>query len=183
MTWAANAARAVGSFLMNNWRSVATLSAVGVNAYGQYQSGIQEQQAANLTAIQQETAAKQERAIAQIEVARRKRFHAAQRSEQQSLLASSGFSADDPTSLNLVSETVGAQTLEEMLTLAQGEETARQMEFAATQTRLGGRNARKNAKLDAVGTLATGGMSWYDRYGAGRRRPAGGSTPRRIMAG
>lgn len=163
---------------------MATLGAIGVNAYGQYQTGVQEQQAANLTAVQQETAAKQERAIAQIEAARRRRFHKSQLSEQRSLSAASGFATDDPTSLNLVSETVGAQTLEELLTLAQGEETARQMEFAATQTRLGGRNARKNANVAATGTLLQGGMSWYDRYG-GRRRPAGGSTPsgRLVSAG
>lgn len=144
-----------------------------MSAYGAYRQGQQAQFAANLTATQIETRAKQERAIAQMEAARRRRQGKAQLSTQRSLMATTGFASDDPTSLSLVSETVGAQTLEELLVLAQGEDSARQMEFEAKQVRQGGKNAMRNAKSEAFGALVGGGMSWYDRYGPGRRTGGG----------
>lgn len=114
-----------------------------------------------------EAQAKQERAVAQLQAARMRREGKAQLSEQRSLMAASGFASDDPTSINLLHDTVGAQTLEELLVLAQGEDAARQQEYAARQTRLGGKNARSNANAGAITSLAGGMSSWYDRYGGG----------------
>lgn len=161
---------------MSNWMAVATLASAGLNAYGQYQQGVAERDAAYATAAQQDAQANQERAIAQIERARQARIHKSQNSQQKSLLAASGFAADDPTALNLVSETVGAQTLEELLTLAQGEEAAQAMDFSATQSRRAGKNAYSSGVTGAIGTLVGSGLSWRDRYGSGSSGASGGSA-------
>lgn len=159
--------------------SVATLASAGVSAYGAIKAGEAEQYAANAEAFQLDQRAKQERAVSQLEAARRRRAGKAMLSTQKSLLADTGFASDDPTSLNLVSETVKSQTLEELLTLAQGEDLAKQDEFQAQQVRAGGRQAMKGARITALTSLMGDGASWYDRFGGGRRprvTPRGGKT-------
>lgn len=179
MAFALPVMQAVGSFIAGNFMSVATLAAAGLNAYGQIQAGKAEARAATFTAAQMDARAKQERAVSQLEAARRRREGKAQLSQQKSLMAASGFAADDPSSLHLVSETVGAQTLEELLVLAQGEDSARQMEFEASQTRMAGQQAKANARTGALTTLAGNMFSWYDRYGGGgRARKPGATKPR-----
>jgi hypothetical protein len=170
MAWFAAAASSIGSFIGGNAAAIASLAAAGLSAYGQYQQGQAQQRQANATAAQLETQANQERAIAQLEAARRRREGKAQLSQQKSLLADSGFASDDPSSLHLINETVGAQTLEELLVLAQGEDAARQTEFQAQQVRQGGASAAQSGRLSALISVAEGFTSWYDRYGGGSRR-------------
>lgn len=173
---------AAGSFIVSNLptiMSVATLASAGVSAYGAIKAGEAEQYASNAEAFQLDQRAKQERAVSQLEAARRRRAGKAMLSTQKSLLADTGFASDDPTSLNLVSETVKSQTLEELLTLAQGEDLAKQDEFQAQQVRTAGKNAMKGARITALSQLIGSGASWYDRFGAGRRavvRPGGGKS-------
>lgn len=182
MAWFYPAVQAVGSYLTSAG-GMAAMSAVtaGVTAYGSYQQGRAERSAANAMAAQQEIQAGQERAVAQLERARQKRIHASKASEQRSLMAASGFASDDPTAINLASETAGAQTLEELLTLAQGEETARQMGFGATQSRAAGENAYKSGVMNAATTLMGSATSWYDRYGGGSRAPSAPGAPKKPM--
>lgn len=166
----------IGSFIGGNAATILSLATAGISAYGNYQQGQAQKQQNDATAAQLETQANQERAIAQLEAARRRRAGKAQLSEQQSMLASSGFASDDPSSLHLVSETVGAQTLEELLVLAQGEDTARQTEFQAQQVRKGGRMDARSGTMSALVSGMGGFTSWYDRYGGGRRRTTSGGS-------
>lgn len=153
--------------------AVASLASAGISAYGSYKQGQYEQAAANATATQYEAQATQERAVSQLQAARQRAAAKSQSSDQRSLMAASGFASDDPTSRNLVSETVKAQTLQELLTLAEGEDEARQQEYSARLARAGGKNAMASARVNAAGSLLGSSISWYDRYGPGRS--AGGA--------
>jgi hypothetical protein len=153
--------------------NIGTIASVGAAAYGAYGS-IKQGKALEAFGRDQKAAADaqagQDRAVAQFQAERQKREGKALGSRQRALLADSGFAADDPTALNLVDETVKTQTLEEMLTLAQGEQTAQSREQ-------GGAASAKQSQMDAdaqygqaATTLMSSATSWYDRYGGGTPR-------------
>lgn len=156
---------------MSNALSIASLAAAGISAVGSMNAAAAQQQAAYDTAAQMDQRAGQERAIAHREMARKQRENKAILSQQRTQLASTGFAADDPSSLAIVGATVEEMTLQEMLIKAQAEESARGMEFEAKQTRRGGDSQVKAARAQALATFAGDMVSWRDRYGN-----SGGST-------
>jgi hypothetical protein len=163
----AAAAVKVGSFVLSHFAAVAataTAVAGGVQAYGQFKQAETERTQAFMVADQIDAQAKQERAVAQLQAARQRRIAKSQLSTQRTALSASGFAPDDPTGQALLKETVGAQTLEELLTLAQGEDSARQMERQGQQIRLGGLNTYANGRTQAMSALIQNASSWYDRY-------------------
>ncbi|GAM99121.1 hypothetical protein U91I_02761 [alpha proteobacterium U9-1i] len=146
-------------------QTAATLAATGVGVYSAVKQGEQTERAAHVDAIQQINAAKEERAIAHLEIARKSRADRALLSEQRTLMANSGFTTDDPTSAHLLTETVGAQTLEKLLVKAQAESGAAQMEFAASNMRRAGANAAADGRTQGAIALLNAAPSWRDRYG------------------
>jgi len=165
----------VGSFVMANALTIASLAAAGVTAVSSINAAGDARQAAYDTAAQMDARAKQERAVAHLEMARKGRADKAFLSEQRTMLATAGFAADDPGASHLIGETVQAQTLEQMLIKAQAEDSAKQMEFEAKQTRSGGDSSYKAARSQAIAQFGGDMVSWGQRYGPGRSTsPAGG---------
>lgn len=167
----------VGSFVMANAMTIASLTAAGVSAVGSMNAAADQRQAAYDTAAQMDARAKQERAVSHLEMARKSRADKALLSEQRTLLATSGFSADDPGAAHLIGETAQAQTLEQMLIKAQAEDSARQMEFEAKQTRSGGDASYRASRSAALAQLGGDLVSWNSRYGRGRPSAGGSGTP------
>lgn len=122
-------------------------------------------------AAQQEAQANQERAVAQYNAAKQREEHKRVLARQRAGLAASGFDPTDATGTVLTAETVKTATLEELLTLAQGEERARQMDFAAKVRSSTAKSARRGSYLAAGATLA-GGL-----YDIGQSIPRGSSKP------
>jgi hypothetical protein len=159
----------VGSFALANAMSIASMAAAGISAYGGMKSAEAQQQAAYDNAAQLDARAGQERAISHLEMARKARTDKAQLSEQRNSNANSGFASDDASSAHLISETVGEQTLQQMLIKAQAEESAGQMEAQGRQMRRDGRNQAKATQASTLAAFAGDAISWHDRYGASRR--------------
>ncbi len=164
-----------GSFIMGNAgliTSIAGMASGVMNAQAQRAQGEAEYAAALSEKRQAYAQANLERAVSQRQAARQKREGERVLSRQRTLAATSGFSADDPTSLKLGTETAGAATLEELLTLAQGEDTAKQMEYAGDLTAYGGKSARSAARIGATASQLSSIASWRDMYGGGSGRPS-----------
>lgn len=162
---------------------MAGMSALGgiASANATRQAGLNAQAQANDQAAQLDQQAKQERAISHYEMAKRQRDAKARASETLAGLSSRGFAADDPSSIALISDNAGAETLEQLLTKAMAEQRARGMESEGRSLRTYGRNASKAATLTARADLVGSASSWYDRYGRG----IAGSAPRnnKVTAG
>lgn len=179
---------------------MAILSAAGgiMGAVGQYNAGVAAEENAYAQAADLDRRAKQERAVSHYQMARQQRAAKSRASETNLALASGGFAADDPSSVHLISENAGAETLEELMTKAMADQSAVNMEEQGRQLRREGKQTRRAATLSALGSLASSGASWFDRYGGNegaapappspsngrtKPKPAGGvSTNRKAMA-
>ena len=168
-------AQAVGSFVMSNAMTIASLAATGISAIGSMNAAAAQQQAAYDTAAGIDQRAGQERAIAHREMARQQRENKAALSEQKTQLAATGFAADDPSRLRIVGATEDVRTGLEMLIKAQAEESARGMESEARQMRSQAKSDYKAARAQTLSSLAGDLVSWRDRYG-NSRSSGGGST-------
>lgn len=162
--------QSVGSFALSNFMSIATLAMGAFSAVSTHNAGVAQQEQAFQSAAMMDQEAKQERAVSHYEMARQRQEQKARASENTLALASGGFSGDDPSSVHLLSEVAGQETLEQLMTKAQGEQRARNLEREAISTRAGGKIARKAATLSAFTQAVSAGSSWYDRYGPGRQR-------------
>lgn len=152
----------VGANALTVATAVAT-AASGLMSYGASRTAAAQQQiAAGANAQQLELQAGQTRAISQLEAARKRRDNKAMLSDQRTVMAASGLTPD----ANIIGETVAEQTLQEMLTLAQGEAEAKRLEFAAQQTRLQGKYDASATRNAGVATLIGSAVSWGDRYGS-----------------
>lgn len=165
MTFTIPAIAQMGSFILSN--GMAILSAAGgiAGAVGTYNQGVAAQSAAYSQAAQLDAQARNERAVSHYEMAKQQREAKSRASETQLALASGGFAADDPSSVALVSENAGRETLEQLMTKALAEQRARGMEQQGAQLRKEGKQARRAATLSAFSSLVGSGASWAQRYG------------------
>lgn len=110
--------------------------------------------------------AQQERAAAHIESARKRQENQFKLGEQKAALGGSGFTLDDATAANIVSNSVAEATLSERLIVAQGDQRARNMDAQSRNTLWSGRMAKKAGNLSAVIQLGKDTASWFDKYGS-----------------
>ncbi len=100
-------------------------------------------------------------------------------STQLARAAASGGGASDPTVMNLIARTAGETSYRQQVALYSGEAQARQMQISATAAEWSGQQelrvaqrAGVSADISALSTLASGGVSLFEKYGRGG--PGGG---------
>lgn len=172
-----------GSFILSN--GMAMLSAVSgiAGAVSMHNAGVDAQQQAYNQAAQLDQQAKQERAVAHMDMARQRREAKARASENQLILSTGGFAGDDPSSVHLLSETAGQETLEQLMTKALGEQRARNLENQGAQLRIQGKQQRKSATLGAFAQALGAAASWGDRYGGGAFRRSASASGAKFTPG
>lgn len=176
MAFAIPLAMQAGSFILSNGMALLSAGAGIAGAVSMHNAGVDAQSQANQQAAQLDQQAKQERAISHYEMARQRAAQKTRASENQLGMSSGGLAGDDASSVNLVSEMAGKETLEQLLTKAIGEQRARNLENQGVQARIEGKQARKSATLSAFTHLLGAGASWADRYGPSRTQGAGALT-------
>ena len=156
-------------------------AAVGSYAMARYQSQM-EMAIARQQAEELKLAAKQERAVAHMEAARKRSENKFKIGEAKAGLAGSGFVLDDAQSAFIIGESVAEATLSEKLIIAQGDQRARNMEAGAKNTLWEGKMRKKlnnfGATVGLVKDLA-GAASMMPNGGGGARlspKPSGGGT-------
>jgi hypothetical protein len=95
---------------------------------------------------------------------------------QRAAMASSGGDASggDGTSAAIITKTSSRASMEQLLTQAQAEDTARQDNYEAVLTRKRGKNAQAAANFQAAGSFlsaassAAGGSNWGSMFGGGK---------------
>lgn len=110
--------------------------------------------------------AQQERAASHIEAARKRQENQFKLGETRAALGGSGFTLDDATAANIISNSAVEATLAERLIIAQGDQRARNMETQATNTLWSGKMAKKAGNLSAIVGLGKDTASWFDSYGS-----------------
>jgi hypothetical protein len=113
-------------------------------------------------------AAKQERAVAHMEAARKRSENKFKIGEAKAGLAGSGFVLDDAQSAFIIGESVAEATLSEKLIIAQGDQRARNMEAGAKNTLWEGKMKKKLNNFGATVGLVK------DLAGAASMMPTGG---------
>lgn len=153
------------------------LSAVGtvISTIGQIQAGNAAAAAANYEAAGLDIKAKEEHAAAQREADQLRRRKELALSRLTTVAAGSGFTATDPTTLNIAGETERYGTVQEQMAMYGGLSRRRGLEDQAAATRATGRAAQKGAFMRAIGTAFSGiGGTLADRYAPpASRAPSG----------
>lgn len=146
----------------------AIMSVVGtvISAAGTMAAAKQQEQAADWQAKEYERQAKAERAASQQEAQQLERRKDLAQSRLQTVAAASGFSATDPTSLNVGGEIERYGTMQEQMARYGGEDRAAGLNSQATLARLSGQAAATGARYKAMGTII-GGIGGLARYGGG----------------
>jgi hypothetical protein len=142
-------------------------AAVGSYAMARYQSQM-EMAIARQQAEELKLAAKQERAVAHMEAARKRSENKFKIGEAKAGLAGSGFVLDDAQSAFIIGESVAEATLSEKLIIAQGDQRARNMEAGAKNTLWEGKMKKKLNNFGATVGLVK------DLAGAASMMPTGG---------
>jgi hypothetical protein len=154
----------------------AVLSFAGtlISAAGQMQAAKQQQAAANWQALEYERQGKAERAGAQAEALEEGRRRDLALSRLQTVAAASGFSATDPTALDLSGDIAQHGTYRAQLRQFGGEDRAAGLRSQAQVTRMQGQAAATAARARAVGSIISGfgGLARYG--GGGSAAPASG---------
>lgn len=138
-----------------------------LGAAGTIMGGQAEKRAAESTAMQLERNAGLSRAVSQLEAVQRRRSARYAQSRAQAVAAASGAGASDPTVVNLIASLEGEGEMGALASLFEGEESARNMEYAAQVARRTGKAASTGASIKAASTILGGASSWYDKYGGG----------------
>jgi hypothetical protein len=145
--------------------TIASLAGTAVSAIGTIAAGRAQKQQADYQAAHDEVKAKQEQAEGQrdaLEKAREKRYAL---SRLQSRAAASGFSAGDPTALDLMGEVAKYGTYQEQLARYGAATGARDYQVSAESARMAGRAAMQRARFGALNTILGGVSSMFRRYG------------------
>lgn len=156
---------------------IATVAGTVVSYAGTMAAGKSAKAAAEYEAQQQEIAAKEERAAAQRDAEQLRRRKTLALSNLQTNAAASGFSASDPTVLNLAEDISRYGTVQEQMAQYGGESRAAGRRAQAEAARMSGRAAMQGAQYRAIGTVLSGITSLADRYNPSRRAGAGASSP------
>jgi hypothetical protein len=157
--------------------TIATVAGTVIGAAGQMAAGKQAQAAANYEAQQQEVAAKEEMAAAAHERDQLRRRKELSLSTLQTNAAASGFSATDPTALNLADEIERYGTVQEQMAMYGGSSRAAGRRSQAEAARMSGRAAKQGATYRAVGTVLSGVGTLADRYNPSRQGRSGAAAP------
>jgi hypothetical protein len=145
-------------------------------AAAQKAAGKAQQQQLNYEAAQLDVRAKQEQAAAQQEgqeIGRRKKLAL---SALQARSAAGGFTATDPTALDLAGEIESYGTLQEQMAAFGGGDRRAGIEAQAEGRRLSGRAARQGANLAARGTILGGTSSMFSKFFSGLPSGGGGGS-------
>ena len=145
--------------------TIASLAGTAVSAVGTIAAGRANKQAADHQAAQLEVRAKGERATAQqdaLELARKKRLSL---SRLQARAAASGFSATDPTVLDLTGETAAYGTFREQVARFGGDARSADLRASAEGSRARGAAALQNAGFSAAKTIIGGVPNMFRRFG------------------
>lgn len=146
--------------------AIASLIGTVVSAAGTMAAASQQKAAADWQAKEYERQAKAERAAAQHESEQLERRKDLAQSRLQTVAAASGFSATDPTALNVGGEIARYGTMQEQMAQYGGEDRAAGLNSQATLARLSGQAAATGARYRAIGTII-GGIGGLARYGGG----------------
>lgn len=133
------------------------------------QAGQQANANAKGIAAQQKAQANETYALRQIEAERMRKNAERQGKRQQAMLGAMGFNPQDPGGNNLTRKFVQEATLQELLTLAQGQSEYDQGNYGAQITLAKGQDAQRAGYVGGVTQLVGGGMDWFDKYGPGKK--------------
>lgn len=157
-------------------------------AKAELQAAAFEQEASRVEAIQMRQQAGQERANASMQSARMQRGRRVMESRQRVAMGGSGFRTDDVGASKMRGDLIKEASMQELLMMAQAEDTAQQLEWGADVKERYGRQAvsagrmRANARMiDANAALLTGVSSWANLYGD--PRTWGSKTPSKVPKG
>lgn len=148
--------------------NVATLAGAGIGAYGTVQAGKAQKDAANFEALQLEAKGKEEQAAARVEADQYRRKKELAESTLQSRAAASGFTATDPTTLQLGDEIEQYGTLQEQMAMYGGTARREGLGDQARAKRWSGNVGYIASKPKATATILTGlGTTLAARYNPG----------------
>lgn len=142
---------------------VAQVIGAGVSALGTIAAGRQQREAGEWQAREYERQARSERAGAQVDAEERQRRSELLQSRLQAVGAASGFSATDPTSLNLLGEIERHGRVQADMAMFGGEDRATGLMSQGEMARYSGRAAETGSMYRAVGTIL-GGIGGLSRY-------------------
>jgi hypothetical protein len=143
---------------------IAQAIGAGVGALGTLAAGRSAREAGNWQAQEHERAAMAERAGAQREAEQVSRRADLAQSRLQTVAAASGFSATDPTALNLTEEIGSHGDLQARTVRYGGEDRATGLRGQADMARYSGKAAQTASYFRAAGTIL-GGIGGLARYG------------------
>lgn len=144
-----------------------------VSAAGQMAAANQEKAAAEWQAKEYERQARAERAAGQREAEQQERKKDLALSRLQTVAAASGFSATDPTALNIGGEIERYGTMQQQMSQYGGADRAAGLESQATATRLSAKARATGARYSAFGTIL-GGIGGLAKYQGGGSSSSGG---------
>jgi hypothetical protein len=155
---------------------IATVAGTVLGYQGAMAQGKAAQAAANYEAQQMEMQGKEELAAAGAERDQLRRKKELAQSTLQANAAASGFSATDPTALNLAEDIEEYGTLQEQMAMYGGSSRAAGRKAQAEAARMTGRAAMQGARYKAMGTVLSGVSTLADRYNPTRQVSNAGSS-------
>lgn len=157
--------------------TVLSVAGTVVSAAGTMAAAQQERAAAEWQAKEYERQSKAELAAGQREGFEQERKKELALSRLQTVAATSGFSATDPTALNIGGEIERYGTMQQQMSQYGGADRARGLESQAMATRLSAKARATGARYSAIGTIL-GGLSGMAKYqGGGGGGSGGGYVP------
>lgn len=137
-----------------------------LSAAGAIQQGEAARAIGESARVQYERQANESRAASQrASIEERRKARLAQ-SRLRALSAASGAGATDPTVVGLSQDIAGQGEYNALTRLYEGESRARGYETAGDIALYEGKAKQSAAGMSAISSIAEGGMSLYDRYGA-----------------
>jgi len=155
--------------------TAATVAGTAVSAMGTLAAGKSAQQAANYQAAQLDAKGKEELAQSQQEAEQYRRKKQLALSTLTNRAAGSGFSATDPTALNLAEDIEEYGTLQEGMAMYGGKSRRAGLEAQAEGARFEGAAARSASRWKADATILGGISTIADKYAPKSGRFGGGS--------
>lgn len=163
--------------MMSTIATVATVAGTAVAVAGAQQEGQARKAMGKYEAQQLEIQADEEQAAAGFERDQIQRKKDLALSTLQTNAAASGFSATDPTALNLAEDIEEYGTLQEQMAMYGGSSRAAGRRAQAEAARMTGNAAARGASYRAAGTVLSGIGTIADRYNPTRQTGAQSSSP------
>lgn len=157
----------------------ATIAGTAISASGSIAAGKAQRQAADYEAAQLDVRAKEEQAAAQREAEQHRRRRDLALASLTNRAAASGFTATDPTALNIGDDIAEYGTLQEQLAAYGGRSRRASLEDQAEGVRVTGKARQIASRYDAATTILGGVSTLAARYGGlptSSSRATGGNT-------